>query len=146
MSTPTPPPPTQGPTTTTTTTQGTVVPVPQELEQTLSALSSHRSVLGYLLIARGGGGGGLHSASIIRHSGVVFEGEKGRKYAGVIARIVENVQAGLEEVNSSSSGGGGSGGGGIDESSEAVSYFLRGCVIERVDDIVDFLFCLCGSG
>lgn len=107
----------QGPTTSSaTTTQGTV-PVPQELEQTLSALSSHRSVLGYLLIARGG----LHSASIIRHSGVVFEGEKGRKYAGVIARIVENVQAGLEEVNSS--GGAAVGGGtGIDESSEAVSW------------------------
>jgi len=44
----------------------------------------------------------------------VFEGEKGRKYAGVIARIVENVQTGLEEVNS-----GGVGAAGIDESSEA---------------------------
>lgn len=40
----------------------------------------------------------------------MFEGEKGRKYAGVIARIVESVQAGLEEVN-----------GGGEESSETVS-------------------------
>ncbi|KAF9448531.1 hypothetical protein P691DRAFT_792472 [Macrolepiota fuliginosa MF-IS2] len=63
------------------------------LEQTLSTLTSHRSVLGYLLISRGGS----LSASIIRHSGVVFEGEKGRKYAGVIARIVDSVQSGLEE-------------------------------------------------
>ena len=37
--------------------------------------------------------------SIIRHSGVVFEGEQGRKYASVIARIVETVQAGLEEIS-----------------------------------------------
>lgn len=49
----------------------------------------------------------------------MFEGEKGRKYAGVIARIVENVQAGLEEVNSSGGGVVGGGGTGIDESSEA---------------------------
>jgi len=86
-----------------------IVPVPPELEQTLSTLTSHRSVLGYLLIARGGS----LSASIIRHSGVVFEGEKGRKYAGVIARIVDSVQNGLEEVNS------GGVGAGVEESSEA---------------------------
>ncbi|KAF7767854.1 hypothetical protein Agabi119p4_7097 [Agaricus bisporus var. burnettii] len=78
--------------------QQPIIPLPQELEQTLSTLTSHRSVLGYLLIARGG----IHSASIIRHSGVVFEGEKGKKYAGVIARIVDNVQSGLEEINAGS--------------------------------------------
>lgn len=77
------------------TTTTTAIPVPPELEKTLSALTSHRSVLGYLLIARGGSS----SASIIRNSGVVFEGEKGRKYASVVAKIVESVQAGLEEVN-----------------------------------------------
>ncbi|KAH7873247.1 hypothetical protein F5879DRAFT_789052 [Lentinula edodes] len=64
-----------------------------ELEQTLALLSSHRSVLGYMLLSRG------HPASIIRHSGGVFDGEHGKKYAGVIARIVETVQAGLEEIN-----------------------------------------------
>lgn len=37
--------------------------------------------------------------SIIRHSGVIFEGEQGRKYASMIGRIVENVQGGLEEVH-----------------------------------------------
>jgi dynein light chain roadblock-type len=64
-----------------------------ELEQTLSLLSSHRAVLGYILLGRG------HPVSIIRHSGVVFEGEQGKKYAGAIGRIVESVQAGLEEVH-----------------------------------------------
>ncbi|EFI26568.1 hypothetical protein CC1G_15782 [Coprinopsis cinerea okayama7 len=63
-----------------------------DLEQKLALLTSHRSVLGYLLVARG-----LHP-SIIRHSGVVFEGEQGKKYAAVVARIVESVQAGLDEV------------------------------------------------
>ncbi|KAF9039100.1 hypothetical protein BJ165DRAFT_1416503 [Panaeolus papilionaceus] len=63
-----------------------------ELDQTLAMLSSHRSVLGYLLITRGS------HPSIIRHSGVVFEGEQGKRYAAVIARIVESVQTGLEEV------------------------------------------------
>ena len=63
-----------------------------ELEQTLSMLSSHRSVLGYMLVTRG------HHPSIIKHSGVVFEGEQGKRYAAVVARIVESVQAGLEEV------------------------------------------------
>ncbi|KAK0450397.1 uncharacterized protein EV420DRAFT_1563315 [Desarmillaria tabescens] len=64
-----------------------------ELEQTLALLSSHRSVLGYMLLSRG------HPTSIIRHSGVVFDGEQGRKYAGVISRIVETAQVGLEEIS-----------------------------------------------
>ena len=55
-------------------------------------MSSHRSVLGYLLTTRG------HQASIIRHSGVVFEGEQGKRYAAVVARIVQTVETGLEEV------------------------------------------------
>lgn len=63
-----------------------------ELEQTLATLSSHRSVLGYMLITRG------HQPSIIRHSGVVFDGEQGKRYASVVARILESVQSGLEEV------------------------------------------------
>ena len=67
--------------------------MPPELEQTLALLSSHRSVLGYLLLSRG------DQVSIIRHSGVVFEGEQGKKYASVIARIIESVQGGLEEVS-----------------------------------------------
>lgn len=66
--------------------------VSPELEQTLSMLSSHRSVLGYMLVTRG------HHPSIIRHSGVVFEGEQGKRYAAVVARIVESVQSGLEEI------------------------------------------------
>ncbi|KAF8555623.1 hypothetical protein OG21DRAFT_1410621 [Imleria badia] len=67
--------------------------MPPELEQTLALLSAHRSVLGYLLLSRG------DRVSIIRHSGVVFEGEHGKRYASVIGRIVESVQAGLEEVS-----------------------------------------------
>ncbi|KIM75571.1 hypothetical protein PILCRDRAFT_98889 [Piloderma croceum F 1598] len=65
--------------------------MPAELEQTLALLSSHRSVLGYMLLSRG------QPVSIIRHSGVIFEGEQGRKYASMIGRIVESVQGGLEE-------------------------------------------------
>lgn len=65
----------------------------QDLEQTLSLLSSHRSVLGYILLSRG------QPVSIIRHSGVIFEGEQGKKYASAIGKIVESVQTGLEEVH-----------------------------------------------
>jgi dynein light chain roadblock-type len=68
------------------------LPTP-ELEQTLALLSSHRSVLGYLLLSRG------QPVSIIRHSGVVFEGEHGRKYAFAIGKIIDGVQSALEEVS-----------------------------------------------
>ncbi len=67
-----------------------------ELSQTLALLSTHRSVLGYILLAHphhlGGG------VSIIRSSGVIFDGDAGRKYAAVIARIVDSVRDGMEEV------------------------------------------------
>ena len=46
-----------------------------------------------MVLSRGG------AVSIIKHSGVVFEGDQGRKYAGVIERIVDSVQTGLEEVS-----------------------------------------------
>ncbi|KAJ6585283.1 hypothetical protein B0H19DRAFT_1206790 [Mycena capillaripes] len=62
-----------------------------ELEQTLALLSSHRAVLGYILLGRG------HPVSIVRHAGAVFDGEQGRRYASAIGRIVESVQTGLEE-------------------------------------------------
>ncbi|KAI6158116.1 hypothetical protein BKA82DRAFT_996499 [Pisolithus tinctorius] len=83
-----------GPSTSTTTpsTDGHAT-MPAELEQTLSMLSAHRSVLGYILLSRG------EQVSIIRHSGVVFEGDQGKKYAAVIRGIVDSVQAGLEEVS-----------------------------------------------
>jgi len=67
--------------------------MPPELEQTLALLSSNRSVLGYLLLPRG------NHVSIICHSGVVFEGEQEKKYASFIGKMVESVQAGLEEVS-----------------------------------------------
>ncbi|KAM6503603.1 hypothetical protein JOM56_000546 [Amanita muscaria] len=70
-----------------------------ELEQTFSMLSSHRSVLGYLLLSRS------HPVSIIRHSGVIFEGEQGKRYAAVIARIVESVQTGLDEIHAGETDG-----------------------------------------
>lgn len=66
--------------------------MPADLEHTLATLSAHRSVLGYLLLSRG------HPVSIIRHTGVVFEGEQGRKYASVIGKIAESVQGGMEEI------------------------------------------------
>ncbi|TFY52797.1 hypothetical protein EVG20_g10395, partial [Dentipellis fragilis] len=76
-----------------TSTSTSAIPTPPELEATLALLSGHRSVLGYLLVSRG------QPVSIIRHSGVVFEGEQGRKYATAIARMVESVQGALEEVS-----------------------------------------------
>jgi dynein light chain roadblock-type len=79
-------------TSTSTTTTPSSLPTP-ELEQTLALLSSHRSVLGYLVLSRG------QPVSIIRHSGVVFEGEHGRKYAFAIGKITEGVQSALEEVS-----------------------------------------------
>ncbi|OCH89139.1 hypothetical protein OBBRIDRAFT_794578 [Obba rivulosa] len=66
---------------------------PPELEHTLTMLTSHRTVLGYMLLSRS------HPITIIRHSGVVFEGDQGKKYASAIGRIVESVQTGLEEVS-----------------------------------------------
>ncbi|KAI0275656.1 hypothetical protein BGY98DRAFT_1081015 [Russula aff. rugulosa BPL654] len=75
-----------------TSTSPSSLPTP-ELEQTLALLSSHRSVLGYLLLSRG------QPVSIIRHSGVVFEGEHGRKYASAIGKIIDGVQSALEEVS-----------------------------------------------
>jgi dynein light chain roadblock-type len=36
---------------------------------------------------------------MIKHSGVVFEGNQGKKYAGVIEKIVDSVQTGLEEIS-----------------------------------------------
>lgn len=74
--------------------------MPPELEATLALLSSHRSVLGYMLLSRG------HPVSIIRHSGVVFDGDQGKKYASAIGKIIESVQSGLEEVHGSDHGDG----------------------------------------
>ncbi|KAH9958371.1 hypothetical protein BGW80DRAFT_1375991 [Lactifluus volemus] len=71
----------------------TTIPTSPELEQTLALLSSHRSVLGYLLLSRG------QPVSIIRHSGVVFEGDHGKKYATAVGKIIESVQGALEEVS-----------------------------------------------
>lgn len=63
-----------------------------ELEQALSLLTSNRAVLGYVLLSRS------QPATIIRHSGVIFDGEQGRKYVGLISRVVESVQTGLDEL------------------------------------------------
>ena len=49
-------------------------------------------MLGYLLIAR------EIQASIIRQSGVVLEGEQGKRHEVFIAEIVDSVQSGLGEV------------------------------------------------
>ncbi|GJE98337.1 roadblock/LC7 domain-containing protein [Phanerochaete sordida] len=86
------PTPDASPSSSSTSPAGALAPSP-EMEQILASLTSHRSVLGYMLLSRG------HPVTIIRHSGVVFEGEQGRKYAHAISRIVESVQGGLEEVS-----------------------------------------------
>ncbi|THH09555.1 hypothetical protein EW145_g1931 [Phellinidium pouzarii] len=71
----------------------TALVTPPELEQTLAMLSSHRTVLGYLLLS--------HTAPvrIIRHSGVVFEGEQGRRYAGAVGKIIDTVRSGLDDIS-----------------------------------------------
>jgi len=68
-------------------------PAPPELEATLQVLSSHRTVLGILVLSR------ATPPSIIRHSGVVFEGEQGKKYAKAVGRIVAACKTGLDEVD-----------------------------------------------
>ena len=81
---------------------------PPELESTLAMLSSHRTVLGYLLLTRPSPSStsatsslpshSFASVRIIRSSGVVFEGESGKRYAGAIGRIVDTVTRGLADV------------------------------------------------
>ncbi|KAG2068509.1 hypothetical protein BDR04DRAFT_1129219 [Suillus decipiens] len=58
-----------------------------ELKQMLTLLSSHRSILRYILL------------SCRDH------GEQGKKYTSVIGKMVESVQAGLEEVSRSENDG-----------------------------------------
>lgn len=70
-----------------------IAPAPPELEATLQMLSSHRTVLGILVLSR------ATPPSIIRHSGVVFEGEQGKKYAKAVGRIVAVCKIGLDEVD-----------------------------------------------
>jgi len=49
--------------------------------------------LGYILLSRS------TPATIIRHSGVVFEGENGKKYAIAIKRMADTVQTGLDDIS-----------------------------------------------
>lgn len=61
----------------------------------LELLSSHKSVLGYLLLTRSSSVGGV---SIVRQSGTIFEGESGKRYATSISKMVESVQSALDEI------------------------------------------------
>jgi dynein light chain roadblock-type len=63
------------------------------LESSLESMTSHRSVLGYILLSRSS------PATIIRHSGSIFEGDQGKKYAGAIKRMADTVQSGLEDIS-----------------------------------------------
>jgi len=65
-------------------------PAPPEVESTLTRLSAHRNVRGVLILSRQG--------PIIRHSGGIFEGEQGRKYAAAVKRIVDCCKAGLDDI------------------------------------------------
>ena len=66
---------------------------PSRLDASLESMTSHRSVLGYILLSR------TTPATIIRHSGVIFEGEQGRKYATVIKRMADAIQSGLDDIS-----------------------------------------------
>ena len=65
------------------------MPLP-ELENILSMISSHHAVLGFMFLTRG---------QPFSMSGVIFEGEQGRKYASSVARIMESVQIGLDDIH-----------------------------------------------
>jgi hypothetical protein len=97
-------------------TSASLIITPPELERTLALLSSNRSVLGYLLLSRG------QPVSIIKHSGVIFEGEQGKKYATATGKIVEGVQAALEEVS--------------DEPNEAVCLSIRSSLPYNVNRVL----------
>ncbi|KAH7102273.1 hypothetical protein BKA62DRAFT_699868 [Auriculariales sp. MPI-PUGE-AT-0066] len=95
-------------TATASTSTGASIAPPPELEQNLALLTAHRSVLGVMILSHPSAAQGSGSqqqransspkTTIVRHSGVVFEGELGRKYASAVARIVDSCRQGLEEV------------------------------------------------
>ncbi|KDQ18773.1 hypothetical protein BOTBODRAFT_103378 [Botryobasidium botryosum FD-172 SS1] len=64
-------------------------PTPPEIESTLVRLSSHRNVRGVMVLAREGG--------LVRHTGTIFEGEQGKKYAASVKKIVDCCSEGLED-------------------------------------------------
>lgn len=72
------------------TANGPAVSVPSDIDATITRLSSHRNVRGVMILSRDG--------PIIRHTGAVFDGEQGKKYAGVVKKIVDCCTTGLEEA------------------------------------------------
>ena len=69
--------------------------VSSSLDDTLSSLTANKNVLGYLLLTRSSEPGPV---GIIRMSGAIFDGDKGKKYASVVSRMVQAVQGGLDDV------------------------------------------------
>ncbi|KLO12924.1 hypothetical protein SCHPADRAFT_828752 [Schizopora paradoxa] len=63
-----------------------------ELEEKFAGISSHATVLGYLVLSRS------TPVTLIRNSGTIFEGERGRNYAASVAKMVDAVQGFLEDV------------------------------------------------
>lgn len=63
-----------------------------ELEEKFAGISSHATVLGYLVLSRSS------PVTMIRNSGTIFEGERGRNYAAAVAKMVDAVQGFLEDV------------------------------------------------
>ncbi|KAF9519379.1 hypothetical protein BS47DRAFT_1288522, partial [Hydnum rufescens UP504] len=63
---------------------------PSEIESTLNHISSHRNVRGVVVLSRDG--------PIVRHTGAAYKGEHGRKYAGVIKKIVDACKHGFDET------------------------------------------------
>ncbi len=64
-----------------------------ELEEKFAGISSHATVLGYMVLSRSA------PVTLIRNSGTIFEGERGRNYAASVAKMVDAVQGFLEDVN-----------------------------------------------
>jgi len=63
-----------------------------DLEEKFAGISSHATVLGYMALSRSA------PVTLVRSSGAIFEGERGKKYAASVAKMVDAVQSCLEDV------------------------------------------------
>jgi hypothetical protein len=71
---------------------------PPEIESTLARLSAYRNVRGVMIISRSSDISGA-AGGVIQHTGSVFEGESGRKYARVVEGLVRSVSTAVTEVD-----------------------------------------------
>ena len=73
------------------------IPVPPEIEATLSRLSAYRNVRGVMILSRSSSTGS--SGGLLQSTGSVFEGEDGKRYATVVEKLVATVGSAVGEVD-----------------------------------------------